>query len=102
MAKGWSVSGVSACIPQCSIPNSIYMIVLNVLQPHLAVQCDCSPFPSFLSPLLPFSSPPSAFTLYSLELYSFFLYIAFVIMVSHSHNNLLLVASIFAVGVTYL
>src|SRR5260370_19061276 len=57
MAKGWSVSGVSACIPQCSIPNSIYMIVLNVLQPHLPVQCDCSPSPSFPSPLLSFYPP---------------------------------------------
>src|SRR5258708_25327394 len=57
MAKGWSVSGVSVCIPQCSIPNSIYMIVLNVLQPHLAVQCDCSPSPSFPSPLLSFYPP---------------------------------------------
>src|SRR5258705_7500476 len=57
MAKGWSVSGVSACIPQCSIPNSIYMIVLNVLQPHLPVQCDCSPSPPFPSPLLSFFPP---------------------------------------------
>src|SRR5258708_40079461 len=36
----------------------------NVLQPHLPVQCDCSPSPSFPSPLLSFypplpSSPPS-------------------------------------------
>src|SRR5258705_1026622 len=52
-------------------PNSIYMIVLNVLhsarrklsmklQPHLLVQCDCSPFPHFLFPSSPSSSPPSS------------------------------------------
>src|SRR5258705_8347044 len=53
-------------------PNSIYMIVLNVLhsprrklrmklQPHLPVQCDCSPSPSFPSPLLSLYPPPSVF-----------------------------------------
>src|SRR6266446_3052205 len=47
-------------------PNSIYMIVLNVLhsprrklsmklQPHLPVQCDCSPPPPFLALPLPLS-----------------------------------------------
>src|SRR5258708_1817719 len=29
----------------------------NVLQPHLPVQCDCSPSPSFPSPLLSFYPP---------------------------------------------
>src|SRR6266446_3797282 len=49
-------------------PNSIYIIVLNVLhsarrklsmklQPHLPVQCDCSP--PFPHPFLPFLMPPS-------------------------------------------
>src|SRR5258708_31617932 len=49
-------------------PNSIYMIVINVLdsarrklsmklQPHLPVQCDCSP--PFPHPFLPFLMPPS-------------------------------------------
>src|SRR5258708_11239788 len=73
MAKGWSVSGVSVCIPQCSIPNSIYMIVLNVLQPHLAVQCDCSPSPSFPSPLLSFYPPPSVFAMDCLTIDSYWL-----------------------------
>src|SRR5258708_26295443 len=52
-------------------PNSIYMIVLNVLhsprrklsmklQPHLPVQCDCSPPPLSSSlPSLPHSPLPS-------------------------------------------
>src|SRR5258705_3843265 len=51
-------------------PNSIYMIVLNVLhsprrklrmklQPHLPVQCDCSPPPLSSSlPSLPHPPPP--------------------------------------------
>src|SRR5258708_2116401 len=51
-------------------PNSIYMIVLNVLhsarrklsmksQPHLPVQCDCSPLPlSSCLPPLPHAPPP--------------------------------------------
>src|SRR5260221_14570794 len=56
-------------------PNSIYMIVLNVLhsprrklrmklQPHLPVQCDCSPFPSSPSLLLSFYPPPSFFAMF--------------------------------------
>src|SRR5258705_2404772 len=101
MAKGWSVSGVSACIPQCSIPNSIYMLILNVLQPHLPVQCDCSPSPSFpfppssfLSPLpsppFPFPSPPPPFPLFSLPLHSFFLFTSLFFFPSTPHSLLLL------------
>src|SRR5258707_1929457 len=70
-------------------PFLVYMIVLNVLQPHLPVQCDCSPSPSFPSPLLSFyppflplplpspslsfPSPPSLSFLFSLPSSFFFL-----------------------------
>src|SRR5258708_22663346 len=58
-------------------PNSIYMIVLNVLhsprrklrmklQPHLPVQCDCSPPPLFSSlPSLPYLRPLFSFYSFS-------------------------------------
>src|SRR5260221_5139989 len=52
---------VRSPFPQLPIPPSPYSclsIMLNVLQPHLPVQCDCSPSPSF--PFSPphFSPPP--------------------------------------------
>src|SRR5260221_7429388 len=68
-------------------PNSIYMIVLNVLhsprrklsmklQPHLPVQCDCSPFPPFLMASSPSSCPPSPFTVKSWRILSIIHHIA--------------------------
>src|SRR5258706_9024829 len=43
-------------------PNSIYMIVLNVLQPHLVVQCNYNPSHSFVSSLLSSFPPPPLFS----------------------------------------
>src|SRR5260221_4334649 len=81
---------VRSPFPQLPIPPSPYSclsIMLNVLQPHLPVQCDCSPSPSFpfsppsfLSPLpsLPFPSPPPppSFPLLFLPLLSFFFFLS--------------------------
>src|SRR5260370_2703909 len=65
------VEGILGYFPIQLYPNSIYMIVLNVLhsprrklsmklQPHLPVQCDCSPPPLSSSlPSLPHSAPLS-------------------------------------------
>src|SRR5260221_14087822 len=75
-------------------PNSIYMIVLNVLhsprrklsmklQPHLPVQCDCS-----LSP--PFPSSPFSF----LPLPSFFFFSSFFLLSPSSSPPLFLFPSL--------
>src|SRR5258707_6615402 len=68
------VEGMLGYCPIPLYPNSIYMIVLNVLhsprrklsmklQPHLPVQCDCSPSPPSSS--FPFLSSPPFFHLHS-------------------------------------
>src|SRR5258708_30818974 len=78
-------------------PNSIYMIVLNVLQPHLAVQCDCSPSPSFPPPLLSFYPPPSLFAMDCLPIYSFLIFISLFIIIPPSPPPLLLFLPILVV-----
>src|SRR5260370_5255917 len=78
-------------------PNSIYMIVLNVLhsprrklrmklQPHLPVQCDCSPSPFFSSPLQLASA--HFFTTFSIHYripYSALMYILILAMTPQLH-----------------
>ncbi len=96
----------------CPIPSpftpTLYTwlyLILNVLQPHLPVQCDCSPSPSFpftppsfLSPFpsLPFpcTPPPSVFPMDCLPIDSYCICTSLFIIPPSPHS-LLLVPSIF-------